>query len=180
MGETYNCKHKTEISAILNEFLLTPTNSICIVYSNFVELVEFVKSEFRYIRAAGGVVENNAGHVLAIFRHGLWDLPKGKAEKGESIEQTAIREVEEETGAVVAESIAPLCDTWHIYDHHKGRVLKQTFWYSMICTNDSTIAPQTNEGITEVAWLHKSDLPQFFAQSYASLRDVITHYSKRI
>ncbi len=36
--------------------------------------------------------------ILMIFRRGKWDLPKGKLDKGESLEACALREVEEETG----------------------------------------------------------------------------------
>lgn len=43
------------------------------------------------------MVYNQKGEILFIKRNGRWDLPKGKAEKRETIEETAIREVEEET-----------------------------------------------------------------------------------
>ena len=48
--------------------------------------------------AGGGKVLNSEGRILFIFRNGKWDLPKGKAENKETIDQTALREVEEETG----------------------------------------------------------------------------------
>ena len=50
------------------------------------------------IIAAGGLVTNENNELLMIFRRGKWDLPKGKLDKGETIEECAIREVEEETG----------------------------------------------------------------------------------
>ncbi len=53
---------------------------------------------FKPVTAAGGLVENEKGEVLLIFRRGKWDLPKGKLDPGETIEQCAVREVEEETG----------------------------------------------------------------------------------
>jgi ADP-ribose pyrophosphatase YjhB (NUDIX family) len=51
------------------------------------------------IRAAGGIVVEN-GRVLLVHRprYDDWSLPKGKLEAGESWEQAALREVEEETG----------------------------------------------------------------------------------
>lgn len=55
-------------------------------------------SQYKNIEAAGGLVLRSDGHFLGIFRLGKWDLPKGKAEKGESMETTALREVEEECG----------------------------------------------------------------------------------
>ena len=56
------------------------------------------------VRAAGGVVwrRNGAGPVEILLvhrpRYGDWSLPKGKCDKGESDEDCALREVEEETG----------------------------------------------------------------------------------
>ena len=50
------------------------------------------------IQAAGGLVNNEKDEILMIFRRGKWDLPKGKLDKGETLEECAVREVEEETG----------------------------------------------------------------------------------
>lgn len=57
----------------------------------------------RAVRAAGGVVRRvglEGPQVLLVHRprYGDWTFPKGKAEPGETDEQTALREVEEETG----------------------------------------------------------------------------------
>ncbi|MDA1061697.1 MAG: NUDIX domain-containing protein [Chloroflexi bacterium] len=57
--------------------------------------------------AAGGVVYRRSGATIEVVlvarpREGLWALPKGKPHAGESIEQTALREVREETGLEVA------------------------------------------------------------------------------
>jgi 8-oxo-dGTP diphosphatase len=53
------------------------------------------------VRAAGGVVRRQ-GQVLVVHRpkYDDWTLPKGKCKRGESWEQCALREVEEETGFV--------------------------------------------------------------------------------
>ena len=56
------------------------------------DLVGFVKnleSQFRVVEAAGGFVLNEHGSLLVMKRRGVWDLPKGKIEKGESVVQAA-------------------------------------------------------------------------------------------
>lgn len=59
---------------------------------------------------AGGVVFNQAGEVLLLRdRMGYWVFPKGHVDQGESLEQAAIREVQEETGiqAQVVTELSP-------------------------------------------------------------------------
>ena len=51
-----------------------------------------------HIEAAGGLVVNAAGKLLVIERLGVWDLPKGKLESGETAQVAALREIEEECG----------------------------------------------------------------------------------
>jgi hypothetical protein len=62
------------------------------------EIMKTLKAKIPVCKAGGGFVHNKKGEVLFIFRNGKWDLPKGGIEKGEEIEDTAMREVEEETG----------------------------------------------------------------------------------
>jgi hypothetical protein len=62
------------------------------------EIMKTLKSKIPVQKAGGGLVYNEKNQVLFIFRNGKWDLPKGGIEKGEAIEETAMREVEEETG----------------------------------------------------------------------------------
>lgn len=67
-------------------------------YPDEKEIMKVLKSKIPVNKAGGGLVYNKNGEVLFIFRNGKWDLPKGGSDKGEDIEDTAIREVEEETG----------------------------------------------------------------------------------
>ncbi|MGC4056991.1 MAG: NUDIX domain-containing protein [Chitinophagaceae bacterium] len=53
---------------------------------------------FYPMHSAGGVVINEKQEILMIYRRGKWDLPKGKLDEGESLEECALREVTEETG----------------------------------------------------------------------------------
>ena len=87
-------------------------------------------SIFNKVSAAGGLVLNSKEEILFIYRSNKWDLPKGSIEKGESIEETAIREVEEECGIFNLKVIKPLLTTFHIY-FQNGMKLKETFWFLM-------------------------------------------------
>lgn len=110
-------------------------------------------ADFAGVEAAGGVVENDCGERLMIYRNGRWDLPKGHVEPGESAEVCAAREIREETG-VGAEVVAPLCATWHAYwfPLTERWELKRTRWFLLRALDDAPLVPQTEEGIERVAW----------------------------
>ncbi|RPH85271.1 MAG: NUDIX domain-containing protein, partial [Chroococcales cyanobacterium metabat2.561] len=67
------------------------------------------------IKAAGGLVINKKADLLVIFRRGVWDLPKGKTDLGESGSEAALREVEEETSIQAAITSETPVITTHIY-----------------------------------------------------------------
>ncbi len=139
-------------------------------------MYQAVCSLFSEVDAAGGVVENPAGEVLMIYRNGRWDLPKGHREAGEAVEVTAVREVEEECGVRADELGSLICITDHTY-HLEGRhVLKHTWWYRMKVHTAAPLTPQTEEGITDVRWLPKSNLAECLKGTYSSIRAVITAY----
>ena len=123
------------------------------------EIWEDFTHMFKVVEAAGGVVSNNEGKILFIHRLGKWDLPKGKIEKDESLENTALREVEEETSLqeLILENF--ITNTFHIYKERNGdRVLKTTFWFRMSYVGDKEPVPQTEEGITEVRWKNQEEI----------------------
>lgn len=76
------------------------------------------------IEAGGGVVENEEGDILMIYRRGKWDLPKGKRDDGEDIAACALREVAEETGLQQLQLGEKICDTFHIYSQKKAKPFK--------------------------------------------------------
>ena len=110
-------------------------------------------AEFALIEAAGGVVVNDCGQWLMIRRNGRWDLPKGRLECGERIEECAAREIEEETG-VRAGVVRPLCDTLHAYYFPKTErwELKRTHWYELHTASCDRLVPQLEEGIERASW----------------------------
>lgn len=114
---------------------------------------------FKIIHAAGGIVYNEKSEILFIYRLGKWDLPKGKVEKGESFDDAAIREVEEETGYSNLKIEKFINSTYHIYTERNGeKILKNTHWYKMNYSGTQKGKPQLEEGITELAWKNKQTI----------------------
>lgn len=130
-----------------------------------------IKAHFKVIKAAGGVVFKG-DKMLLMFRRGVWDLPKGKLDDGESSKEAAVREVEEETGvrATLGERI---CTTWHTYSQNGSRILKRTKWYRMTLLDESRMAPQQDEDIEQLAWLDRQEARKALVNSYSSIRFVL-------
>lgn len=133
-----------------------------------------IKSLFYTLKAGGGLVTKDDQYLL-IYRLGKWDLPKGKAEKGEDDETTAIREVEEECSVSVKIQHL-IATTWHYYPQKGKQMLKKTYWYAMECIDDSKLQPQTIEDIEKVEWLSQSQLKPALDNSYNSILFVFERY----
>ncbi|MCB0756275.1 MAG: NUDIX hydrolase [Flavobacteriales bacterium] len=130
-------------------------------------------SSYKLIEAAGGLVQNQNDEWLFIHRNGMWDLPKGKLEKGESIEECAVREVAEECGIDEPTIEKPLSPTYHTYELKGKRILKKTYWYLMKSSDTSELIPQTEEGITEVKWVSTAEAKILSEASFGSIQEVI-------
>ena len=126
--------------------------------------------EYTYVRAAGGIVRNAEGQILMIFRRGVWDFPKGKAEQGETIEETAVREVLEETGIQARIANARSFSVFHTYDTYGPKMLKETVWYEMEAVAGS-VKPQTEEQIAQAVWVERDKVAELLKDSYASLKE---------
>ena len=131
------------------------------------------RKHFQEITAGGGIVRNREGHLLLIKRQGKWDLPKGKKDRGESIEQAALREVEEECGISPLKMVGLRCKSYHTYHLEGKRILKTTYWYDMEYHNGRPAVPQEEENITEVAWFDPRDIAPEKLDTYNSIRDVL-------
>jgi 8-oxo-dGTP pyrophosphatase MutT (NUDIX family) len=124
--------------------------------------------------AAGGIVKNDKGEYLLIFRRGKWDLPKGKLDYDETPEQAAVREVSEECGLELPEIIGPLEKMFHTYSENKKRVLKKTHWYLMKASGSTELFPQIEEDIIRAQWMTKDDIRQkAFANTYYSIKELL-------
>ena len=153
-------------------------DSVTILTSRKKEIKDFIKSRFTVIKAAGGIVTKSQ-KVLFIFRLGKWDLPKGKFDKGETPEECAIREVEEECGIQV--KLGPeICKTWHTYTHNRKSILKKTYWYAMENVNDADMKPQKEEGIEDIRWLRHHEAEIALVNSYPSMRYLYKKFLKLV
>jgi 8-oxo-dGTP pyrophosphatase MutT (NUDIX family) len=127
---------------------------------------------FKVLEAAGGYVQNVQKELLVFYRRGSWDMPKGKIDPGESPEQAAIREVQEETGLVNVSLGDFLAHTYHTYEEKGKRILKKTWWYRMQ-TADTVLVPQTEEDIEEIHWVEPKTWLESGVVVYANIREVI-------
>jgi len=111
------------------------------------------------VEAGGGVVtriKDDRLQVLLIFRKGVWDLPKGKQDKGETVNECALREVREELGIKNLRMIKSLDVTVHVYSEDRRFKVKTTHWYQM-ATEETTFKPEKREGISKVKWVPWKD-----------------------
>ena len=109
VGKDYVCAFEniTDLKPQVRQFLLAENpGNLYIFHDDKKSLLRIFSQCFTNITAGGGLVRNSQGELLVIFRRGKWDLPKGKAEKGETLEQTAVREVEEECGLLMSSFFA--------------------------------------------------------------------------
>jgi 8-oxo-dGTP pyrophosphatase MutT (NUDIX family) len=137
------------------------------------EMFDEIAANLQIIEAAGGLVKNEAGAYLFIFRREKWDLPKGKIDEGESPEMAAVREVEEECGVQISKLGEQLSVTYHIYPTSKNLVLKKTYWYKMEVSGSPELIPQIEEEITEAVWLKTSELNEVKQNSYPLIIDLL-------
>jgi 8-oxo-dGTP pyrophosphatase MutT (NUDIX family) len=125
------------------------------------------------IQAGGGLVENEKREILFIFRRGKWDLPKGKLDQGETLEQCALREVEEETGVGQLELIRFLLITEHEYEDRGKLILKESHWWLMKSTGDQPLIPQMEEDITDIRWIDPADFNIVKQNTYPAILEVL-------
>ena len=143
--------HSLEIAL---DFLENTALETVNIYGNQLdEIWEKFTNLFRQIEASGGIVYNQKNEILFIHRLGKWDLPKGKLEKNESIEENALREVEEETGLKGLILDQFINQTFHVYTERNGeKILKKTNWFKMFYNGSEIPIPQIEEGIKKVSW----------------------------
>ncbi|MCX6171587.1 MAG: NUDIX domain-containing protein [Flavobacterium sp.] len=159
-----------DIEQVIIKMFQNKIQKAYLYYPDEKEILNKVKEKIPVCKAGGGFVFNKKGEVLFIFRNGKWDLPKGGIEKGEEIEQTAIREVEEETGVNNLKVSNKLQKTYHIFKRNGKYKLKITHWFEMHTDFEGTLIPQDNEGIEKVAWLNPEQVKEALKNSYENIK----------
>jgi 8-oxo-dGTP pyrophosphatase MutT (NUDIX family) len=132
--------------------------------------LRMLKDKVPVAKAGGGMVYNKRGEVLFILRNGKWDLPKGGIEKGEEIEETALREVEEETGVTGLKITNKLQKTYHVFKRGTHYKLKVVHWFEMKTDFDGELVGQLEEGIEKVAWLKPDEIKLALKNSYENIK----------
>ena len=167
------------VNSMIHEMQLTKVHAGIFLHHDLEKLKIAFWKKFVILQAGGGLIENENGAVLFMFRRGKWDLPKGKLDPGETIEECALREVTEETGLTV-ELKAFLLTTFHTYKENGKHILKESHWYKMIANSRHKLVPQTEEDILEVKWVKKGSLQEVLSNTYPSVLDVVKFSLKAI
>lgn len=136
-------------------------------------LLKTFKSKLPVVQAGGGLVRNQSGKMLFIFRKGKWDLPKGKIDKGETLEKGAKREVKEETGVKKLELNGLAGVTYHIFKRNDKYQLKETHWFHMTTTYTGKLKPELQEDITEAKWKGSKKTEKALENSYGNIRHLL-------
>jgi 8-oxo-dGTP pyrophosphatase MutT (NUDIX family) len=154
--------------------------SINIYGTDIKHLWRIFRIYFTEVGAAGGLVKHSDGKYLFIERKGKWDLPKGHIEQGESPEDCALREVNEECGITGHAIFKTLEPSYHTYSWEGISYLKRTHWFLMEYSGKMISEPQTEEGITKVEWMSPDEISQIKGLAWLSLADLINTYILRI
>ena len=146
-------------------------NTIVVLDSMIEPYIEQFFSEFKWVEAAGGLVENEKGETLMIYCYRHWDLPKGHIDEGESADVCAVREVAEETGVEGAKIVRFLCNTMHAYGVYGVWELKRTSWFHLTAESCPT-KPQKEEDIAIAKWCSPEEVEENLRSTYPTICNV--------
>ena len=151
---------------------------IYLFYPKKRELLSQFKKKIKTINAAGGIVINKNNEILFIFRRGKWDLPKGKADIGETDKQTALREVIEETGVKKLAIKKFFKTTFHLVRNNGKYFLKETTWFLMYSNYKGKLHPQVEEGIKSVKWKNIKKIKQIKEKTFKNISIILNDFLK--
>ncbi len=176
LADTGQLKHiKTQFldGLIEGDIGLTCGKDVSIVFDQFSDF-------FKPATTAGALVYDPDGDMLFIYRNHHWDLPKGHLDPGESIEECAFREVQEETGLSQLQLIRPLTQSRHIYRLNQDYILKTNHWYLMQAPAGQKLKLQYSEGITDARWISLEKAEAYLNKAYRSVREMLLPELKKM
>lgn len=172
-SERYEFSEIDDWVDFVDDFEKSEKSQVLVYHSDVAEIWRSFVSGFVFIEAAGGLVRNAKNDLLVIRRLGVWDLPKGKLEDGETIKEAAVREVEEECGVSALEITGEAILMYHTYKMRGKSFLKRTYWYPMQTTAKDELVPQTEEDITDVQWWPQERMQEIIDDTYSSIASLL-------
>jgi ADP-ribose pyrophosphatase YjhB (NUDIX family) len=174
LSETANGEYfllnKTAISNAIDSLVTNKLKEAYIYHPNLEEILKKFTKKIPLVVAAGGVVTNKEGKVLFIYRNDKWDLPKGKLEKGENLEECALRETAEETGVKDLKIENFLKTTYHVFIKNGKYKLNEVHWYAMTTNYTGVLKGQKDEGIVKVKWKGPKKISKALKNSYTNIK----------
>uniref|UniRef100_UPI0040497EF7 NUDIX hydrolase n=1 Tax=Fluviicola sp. TaxID=1917219 RepID=UPI0040497EF7 len=167
-----------EIDVLSLRASLSSAITLVILTSTIEKDFKRVFKNYQKIEAAGGIVKRKNDYLF-IERNGVWDLPKGKVEVNESVEEAAVREIEEECGIEKPIIHRFLGCTFHTYEFKGKHVLKKNWWFMLDYTGSKKATPQVEEGISQVVWFKKKQWQQINENTYPSIIKVLAMAKKK-
>lgn len=164
-----------QLLAEFEHFITSKKAKVLYVYrkKNVDKLFKAFILRFKLTKAAGGVVFNKKSDILMIYRHGRWDLPKGKKNSLEKNRDTASREVMEETGIRKLKINKKLQVTYHFYRRNRKLIIKKTHWYLMQAKRAQEFVPAESEGISKVKWIPLENIKKKKKNTFRSVMEVL-------
>lgn len=176
LSETVNGEYfplnGTAINTAIDALAKKKLASAYIYHPNHEEILKKFTKKIPLEVAAGGVVTNKEGKVLFIYRNDKWDLPKGRLDKGETLEECAIREVAEETGVEGLKIENYLRTTYHVFKKKGKYMLKEVHWYAMQTSYKGKLVGQKSENIEKVKWKGPEKIKKALENSYTNIRSL--------
>lgn len=161
------------IGKVIRELNTASIQEVRLIHKNEDKLLKKFLKKLPNVIAGGGKVYNQNNEILFIYRNDKWDLPKGKAEGTETIEETSIREVTEETGVSGLKIVKQIDTTYHIFKRNGKHKIKITYWFEMKTKYKGKLIAQEKEGITKVDWLDDNQAKEALNNSYANIKLLI-------
>jgi ADP-ribose pyrophosphatase YjhB (NUDIX family) len=176
LSETVNGEYfplnGTAINTAIDALAKKKLPAAYIYHPNHEEILKKFTKKIPLEVAAGGVVTNKEGKVLFIYRNDKWDLPKGRLDKGETLEECAIREVAEETGVEGLKIENYLKTTYHVFKKRGKYMLKEVHWYAMKTSYKGKLVGQKSENIEKVKWKGPHKIKKALENSYTNIKSL--------